>query len=512
MYVHERQKLIMTVRLSSLFFGILFSLLIFSLLLSSIVANFAPQLALSQAITSKDSTKIISSHTDATNSFLLYRNPTYGITMQYPSNWRVQSGQNSANNTIIDIAYITPPVVNDPRGTTNLQIGIDNSVLSSITSKQYLRNLIDNSKNSLTDFRVLAATNNTILSGLPASSLLSIYKDANSGFSFETMEINAISNNHVYYIHFITEPSMYSTFLPTLQKMINTFKVNAVATKNTPSINSTIINENKPPVANAGSLATSRAGAALLPSSKSPAVITPSNGTTSSSSIASSSTRNTSKITSTTTTPSQSGPSVTNATPKCFHFMCSFPPSSTLSKSPNGITPSIGTTSSSSIPSSSNRNTPLSPLPTPKITSTTTTPSLSILTDVAKDPIRVGMKQTITVTVLDVPSNQTLANAYVDGKITGLSGSTTKTFGSFTDNTGKVTYSWKIGSSSIGRITKHNTFAVKLQSYAAGHMPSSATRTFVVNPGNISSTSTVHHHKSSTAGGVHVSSSHHRKG
>jgi hypothetical protein len=122
------------------------------------------------------------------------------------------------------------------------------------------------------------------------------------------------------------------------------------------------------------------------------------------------------------------------------------------------------------------------------------------------------MMQTITVTVLDVPSNQTLANAYVDGKITGLSGSTTKTFGSFTDNTGKVTYSWKIGSSSIGRITKHNTYAVKLQAYAAGHVPSSATRTFVVNPGSISSTSTVHHHKSSTASGVHVSSSHHHKG
>ena len=436
----------MTVRLSSLYFGILFSLLIFSLLLSSIVANFAPQRALSQAISSKDS-KIISSHTNATNNFLSYRNPTYGITMQYPSNWRVQSGQNSANNTIIDIAYITPPVANDPRGTTNLQIGIDNSVLSNITSKQYLRNLIDNSRNSLTDFRVLAATNNTILSGLPASSLLSIYKDPNSGFSFETMEINAISNNHVYYIHFITEPSMYSTFLPTLQKMINTFKINAVATKNTHSINSPTINENKPSVANAGSLATSRAGAALLPSSKSPTVITPSNGTT----------------------------------------------------------------SSSSIPSSSTSNTQLSPLPTPKITPTTT-PSLSILTDVAKDPIRVGMMQTITVTILDVPSNQTLANAYVDGKITGLSGSTTKTFGSFTDNTGKVTYSWKIGSSSIGRITKHNTYAVKLQAYAAGHVPSSATRTFVVNPGSISSTSTVHHHKSSTAGGVHVSSGHHRKG
>ena len=436
----------MTVRLSSLYFGILFSLLIFSLLLSSIVANFAPQRALSQAISSKDS-KIISSHTNATNNFLSYRNPTYGITMQYPSNWRVQSGQNSANNTIIDIAYITPPVANDPRGTTNLQIGIDNSVLSNITSKQYLRNLIDNSRNSLTDFRVLAATNNTILSGLPASSLLSIYKDPNSGSSFETMEINAISNNHVYYIHFITEPSMYSTFLPTLQKMINTFKINAVATKNTHSINSPTINENKPSVANAGSLATSRAGAALLPSSKSSTVITPSNGTT----------------------------------------------------------------SSSSIPSSSTSNTQLSPLPTPKITATIT-PSLSILTDVAKDPIRVGMMQTITVTILDVPSNQTLANAYVDGKITGLSGSTTKTFGSFTDNTGKVTYSWKIGSSSIGRITKHNTYAVKLQAYAAGHVPSSATRTFVVNPGSISSTSTVHHHKSSTAGGVHVSSGHHRKG
>jgi photosystem II reaction center protein PsbP len=499
----------MTVRLSSLYFGILFSLLIFSLLLSSIVANFAPQRALSQAISSKDS-KIISSHTNATNNFLSYRNPTYGITMQYPSNWRVQSGQNSANNTIIDIAYITPPVANDPRGTTNLQIGIDNSVLSNITSKQYLRNLIDNSRNSLTDFRVLAATNNTILSGLPASSLLSIYKDPNSGLSFETMEINAISNNHVYYIHFITEPSMYSTFLPTLQKMINTFKVNAVATKNTHSINSPTINENKPSVANAGSLATSRAGAALLPSSKSPTVITPSNGTTSSSSIPSSSTSNTSKITSTTTTPSQSGPPVTNAAPKCFHFMCSFPPSAALSKSPTVITPSNGTTSSSSIPSSSTSNTQLSPLPTPKITPTTT-PPLSILTDVAKDPIRVGMMQTITVTVLDVPSNQTLANAYVDGKITGLSGSTTKTFGSFTDNTGKVTYSWKIGSSSIGRITKHNTYAVKLQAYAAGHVPSSATRTFVVNPGSINSTSTVHHHKSSTAGGVHVSSSHHRK-
>ena len=46
----------------------------------------------------------------AENTFNTYENPTYGINVQYPSNWRVDEGDVYSDDYVIDIVSFLAPI------------------------------------------------------------------------------------------------------------------------------------------------------------------------------------------------------------------------------------------------------------------------------------------------------------------------------------------------------------------------------------------------------------------
>jgi hypothetical protein len=55
-----------------------------------------------------------------------YQNAIYGVSIKYPSNWAVQKGINSPNDTSIDVADFSPPISSDPNAVANFAIIVEN--------------------------------------------------------------------------------------------------------------------------------------------------------------------------------------------------------------------------------------------------------------------------------------------------------------------------------------------------------------------------------------------------
>jgi hypothetical protein len=160
-------------------------------------------------------------------SFFTYENPIYGVSIEYPSAWTYQEPQeeSSANTTIFSIVDIAPPISEDPNVATNFQMGIE-ELENPISLDQYARTVIDSYRGNL-NFSLISVDNNSTLSGRPAYEIIftDIIDDGVERKSIERGTVDEV-NNRAYYIAFNTEASIYDKFLPVVQTMIDSFKLN----------------------------------------------------------------------------------------------------------------------------------------------------------------------------------------------------------------------------------------------------------------------------------------------
>jgi eukaryotic-like serine/threonine-protein kinase len=165
-----------------------------------------------------------SSPTTSTVSFLTYENTTYGIKMQYPSDWLKGAGTSSTNNRYEVVAAFFSPLESSSDGYQEcVQIVIDNSNGLNVNLAEYMIEKIDLIRESYIDFDLLASdTINVWLAGNPAYILLYKYSDPISGI-LEVMETGTIIRGKGYYIQYFAESAKYSNYLPTIQTMIDSF-------------------------------------------------------------------------------------------------------------------------------------------------------------------------------------------------------------------------------------------------------------------------------------------------
>lgn len=162
---------------------------------------------------------------------LTYNNLTYGVSIKYPSNWGVQSGINTPDDTTIDVADFSPPISSDPNAVANFAILTEN--LGSSDSRNldlYLRNAINGYRLNATNFHIdLATVTDTQLAGRPAYVL--IFSDNFNGFPMKTLVMGTFGDKHgddngrAYYVQYTAEASRYDQLLPAVNQMINSFEL-----------------------------------------------------------------------------------------------------------------------------------------------------------------------------------------------------------------------------------------------------------------------------------------------
>jgi hypothetical protein len=185
------------------------------------------------------------SQSNATNStagaatevkFLPYENSTYGIRIQYPSSWTKQESQNQSSNDIVKFSSTarTAPA--------SLAITGGKPAPQSIPLQLYINASIYALRQSFDNFSLIES-NATTLAGFPAYKIVYTGIIPSSGLELEFMQVLTIKDSKNFVITFGTLPTDFSTYLPTTQKMIDSFAFIPVTTPaanaTTPAANAT---------------------------------------------------------------------------------------------------------------------------------------------------------------------------------------------------------------------------------------------------------------------------------
>jgi serine/threonine-protein kinase len=161
-----------------------------------------------------------------TTNFSTYDNSTYGIRIQYPSDWDKEEN-GTRQHTVTDVVTFFP---SSSSTNASLDISIDDISDEMGTSlAQYASDSISDYKGSFANFNLIESSsstnnnNNILLGGLPAYRLTYTYTDQNN--NFKDTEIGAIKDNKVYILTYEAGLSEYNKYLPIVQNMVNSFQI-----------------------------------------------------------------------------------------------------------------------------------------------------------------------------------------------------------------------------------------------------------------------------------------------
>lgn len=151
------------------------------------------------------------------NNFLTYQDSALGIKIDYPVGWTHELHPGSLVTFLAsrESDSNTYPV---GLGITIKHLGSGNTSLNELTKVQ-IKNLIQ----SHPDFRLIESTN-SVLAGNIAHKIVFIATD-NRKHERTAMQIWTLKGNNAYLITYKAEPGKYSKYLPTVQKMIESFQI-----------------------------------------------------------------------------------------------------------------------------------------------------------------------------------------------------------------------------------------------------------------------------------------------
>jgi hypothetical protein len=185
--------------------------------------------------------KIFKSKPSVMEGFSLYENPIQKASIQYPSNW--DKHEIFGNDYTAVVEFIIPsdaPFAKFAKSSnleTLLQqmrnassIPLDKVILRvkslPIEETTTLQNITNDEKQSLgfsfSNFSLLTTSYDTKIGEIPASKLIYTYED--SGMDQKGMLVNAVSSYKAIFVSYSSVPQDFDKFLPTVYKMIDSFK------------------------------------------------------------------------------------------------------------------------------------------------------------------------------------------------------------------------------------------------------------------------------------------------
>jgi len=199
------------------------------------------------AISSVSQSNTNQTPSDGISTFLTYKNPTYGIQIQYPSTWIKVVNQSSHEI----VRFISPP------GTVHASLGIIVRTGASqlIPLQVYVNAGIDVLKKIFSGFNLINS-NATTLGGVPAQKMV-YTANLPSGPKLKFLQYFAIRDNTSYVITSGTLPGDFATYVPTLEKMITSFSFIPAITPLSSS-NETVSTSNQTTLRNATNFTSSR--------------------------------------------------------------------------------------------------------------------------------------------------------------------------------------------------------------------------------------------------------------
>ena len=177
--------------------GLLFSLLI--ILITSLLS--------STSLTNQQHQTITIAQTS--NTFRIYENPTYGIQIQYPSDWGRLDLSFLQDSADIDFYPLS-----DTSLAKNLKIQVENLPFRNMTLEEYTNIQINPIEENLLE------SNTTTLADIPG------YKIVFTNIAgLKTMQVWTIKDDKAYIITYVAKEEDYENDLQIVQKMIDSFEI-----------------------------------------------------------------------------------------------------------------------------------------------------------------------------------------------------------------------------------------------------------------------------------------------
>ncbi|MFL6403302.1 MAG: PsbP-related protein [Nitrososphaeraceae archaeon] len=157
--------------------------------------------------------------TDAAESnFLVYENSTFGMKLQYPSNWAKQTAGQAATFVLLGSGQNNPEQFFAKLNVTGIMGFPPNVPLKAMADR-----VVDGYRHFLSNFQIESYTNTT-LGGNNDIKIVYTYSDSKNT-NIKATDIATVNNDRLYVIQYYAESPKYQTYLPTLQKMIDSFQI-----------------------------------------------------------------------------------------------------------------------------------------------------------------------------------------------------------------------------------------------------------------------------------------------
>ena len=164
-------------------------------------------------------------------TFKTYKNPGFGLSIQYPSSWtgmQFRADPLDPTNTSIVAIFEAPRENQSDSYRENLILGVQGPREESISLEEYTENSL-NAFSSMSDRVMILGSSPSSLSGLPAQEI--VYTSTLQNLSLKKMQLFTIVNsNMAYVVTFGAEATQFNKYVPEIRKMIDSVRIDQQVT------------------------------------------------------------------------------------------------------------------------------------------------------------------------------------------------------------------------------------------------------------------------------------------
>jgi serine/threonine-protein kinase len=153
----------------------------------------------------------------AQEQFLTYEDITTGISIQFPSNWEKSVNLNNF------VTFRAPPETDTRVYPAALGLKIQELTSQNVSLQEVTKVQMSELKRTNPDLKLSESTSTT-LAGKPAHKVVFSATD-NNQVQRKALQLWTVIDNKAILITYKAQPDKYSGYLPTIEKMINSFQV-----------------------------------------------------------------------------------------------------------------------------------------------------------------------------------------------------------------------------------------------------------------------------------------------
>jgi hypothetical protein len=144
-------------------------------------------------------------------SLLTYKNPNLGVSIQYPSDWELEEESNDKLRFIKQDGFVTA------------DLNIEDIDQSDTTLSEYASTRVNELQTQRPEFQLVSNEPTTISKNIPAQKVVYTFEREEDGKTNKVMRIWSTNEDKLYTLAYIAESGQYDRYLPSFQRMVDTF-------------------------------------------------------------------------------------------------------------------------------------------------------------------------------------------------------------------------------------------------------------------------------------------------